>query len=274
MRLGRSRRSTNVIDARGRSGGARMGRGAAIGCGPLIVIGALVLLFGGDLGDVLQIAQGGGGSTAPVEQAPSGPAQDAAGEYIERVLGETEDVWEEVYPAATGQPYREPALVLYDRVYPTACGTGTSATGPFYCPRDQRVYLDLSFFQQLDRMGGRGDFAPAYVIAHEVGHHIQNLTGVLGRSQQSRDPQSGLRVELQADCYAGVWAHHADAQRDVLEDEDVQEGINAAAAVGDDAIRGGAVSPDNLSHGTSEMRVEWFLRGFRSGDMRQCDTFG
>ena len=253
-----------------------MGRGAAIGCGPLIVVGILVLLFGGDLGDVLRIAQDGGGGVAPVEQpAATGPAQDEAGQYIERVLGETEDVWEDVYPAATGQPYREPALVLYDRVYPTACGTGTSATGPFYCPRDQRVYLDLSFFQQLARMGGRGDFAPAYVIAHEVGHHIQNLTGVLQQSQRLRgDSRVSVAVELQADCYAGVWAHHADAQRDVLDESDIQEGIDAAAAVGDDAIRGGAVSPDNLSHGTSRQRVEWFLRGFRSGDMRQCDTFG
>ena len=181
------------------------------------------------------------------------PAQDdEASDYVRAVLGETEDVWEDVFPAATGQPYREPALVLYNGVYPTACGTGSSATGPFYCPSDQRVYIDLSFFNQLARMGGRGDFAPAYVIAHEVGHHIQNLTGVLGQAASQRgDPQTGVAVELQADCYAGVWAYHADQERDVLEESDVQEGIDAAAAVGDDAIRGGAVAPDALSHGTA-----------------------
>ena len=250
-----------------------MGRGAAIGCGPLIVVGILALLFGADPGDLMRLI-GQSGQPAPIEQQASNAPTDQAGEYIRRVLGETEDVWEDVYPAATGQPYREPALVLYDRVYPTACGTGTSATGPFYCPLDQRVYLDLSFFQQLARMGGQGDFAPAYVIAHEVGHHIQNLTGVLGQTQRMRgDSRVSVAVELQADCYAGVWAHHADRQRDVLDEADVQEGIDAAAAVGDDAIRGGAVSPDALSHGTSRQRVEWFLRGFRSGDMRQCDTF-
>lgn len=270
MRLGRSRRSDNVIDARGRS---RAGRSAAIGCGPLIVVAILAMVFGADPSDILRmLGESGGSGTAQVEQAP--PQNDEASEYIRRVLGETEDVWEDVYPAATGQPYQEPALVLYDRVYPTACGTGTSATGPFYCPLDQRVYLDLSFFNQLAQMGGRGDFAPAYVIAHEVGHHVQNLTGVLEQSQRYRgDSRVSVAVELQADCYAGVWAHHADEQRDVLDESDVQEGIDAAAAVGDDAIRGGAVPPDALSHGTSRQRVEWFLRGYRSGDMRTCDTF-
>ena len=249
-----------------------MGRGAAIGCGPLIVIGILALLFGADPSDLLRLL-GDSGGTAPVEQ--TAPAQDdEASDYVRAVLGETEDVWEDVYPAATGQPYREPALVLYNGVYPTACGTGSSATGPFYCPSDQRVYIDLSFFNQLARMGGRGDFAPAYVIAHEVGHHVQNLTGVLGQAAQQRgNAQVGVAVELQADCYAGVWAYHADRERDVLEESDVQEGIDAAAAVGDDAIRGGAVAPDALSHGTSRQRVEWFLRGFRSGDMQACDTF-
>ena len=265
MRLGRSRRSSNVIDARGRSG---VGRGAAIGCGPLLVAGLLALVFGVDPSQVLQGLSGG--QPAPVEQtAPA--TNDDASEYIRRVLGETEDVWEEVFPAATGRPYVEPALVLYDRVYPTACGTGTSATGPFYCPLDQRVYIDLTFFRQLERMGGRGDFAPAYVIAHEVGHHIQNLTGVLEQSQRRRgDSRVSVAVELQADCYAGVWAHHADRQRDVLDEGDVQEGLEAAAAVGDDAIRGGAVPPDGLSHGTSRQRAQAFLQGFRTGDMAAC----
>ncbi|MEM6328155.1 MAG: neutral zinc metallopeptidase, partial [Bacteroidota bacterium] len=227
---------------------------------------------GADPNELMQML-GESGGTAQVEQQGA-PINDEASEYIRRVLGETEDVWEDLYPAATGLPYREPALVLYDRVYPTACGTGTSATGPFYCPLDERVYIDLSFFNQLARMGGTGDFAPAYVIAHEVGHHIQHLTGVLEQTQRYRgDSRVSVAVELQADCYAGVWAHHADRQRDVLDEGDVQEGLNAAAAVGDDAIRGGAVAMDNLSHGTSEMRAEWFLRGFRSGDMRQCDTF-
>lgn len=269
MRLGRSRRSDNVIDARGRSGG--VGRGAAIGCGPLIVVSVLALLFGADPSDLLRML-GDSGGTQQVEQ--TAPAQDdEASEYVRRVLGETEDVWEDVYPAATGRAYQEPALVLFSGVYPTACGTGNAATGPFYCPSDQRVYIDLSFFNQLARMGGRGDFAPAYVIAHEVGHHIQNLTGVLGRAaRQPGNSKVGVAVELQADCYAGVWAHHADRERDVLDESDVQEGLDAAAAVGDDAIRGGRVAPDALSHGTSAMRTEWFLRGFRSGDMRQCDT--
>lgn len=237
MRLGRSRRSSNVIDARGRRGG--VGRGAAIGCGPLIVVGILSLLFGADPGDLLRMLGEGGGATQQVEQ--TAPAQnDAASDYVRAVLGETEDVWEDVYPAATGQPYREPALVLYTGVYPTACGTGSAATGPFYCPSDQRVYIDLSFFSQLEQMGGRGDFAPAYVIAHEVGHHIQNLTGVLAASQRARGRSDvSVAVELQADCYAGVWAHHADRDRDILDESDIREGMDAAAAVGDDAIRGG-----------------------------------
>lgn len=271
MRLGRSRRSDNVIDARGRSGGR--GRSAAIGCGPLIVVAILAWVFGADPGQLMQMfGEGGGSSTATTQTAP--PQNDQASEYVRRVLGETEDVWEDVYLAATGQPYIEPALVLYDGVYPTACGTGSAATGPFYCPNDQRVYIDLTFFNQLERMGGRGDFAPAYVIAHEVGHHIQNLTGVLQQTARARgDSRVSVAVELQADCYAGVWAHHAERQRDVLDEGDVQEGLQTAAAVGDDSIRGRAVPMDNLSHGTSEMRADWFLRGFRSGDMRTCDTF-
>ncbi|MEM1056983.1 MAG: neutral zinc metallopeptidase [Bacteroidota bacterium] len=273
MRLGRSRRSTNVVDARGRAGGP--GRKAAIGCGPLLIVGLLALVFGADPSQVLQLLGESGQSTAQVEPGASGAPQDQAGDFIAAVLGETEDVWREVYPAATGQPYREARLVLFERVYPTACGTGTAATGPFYCPLDETVYLDLSFFNQLARMGGQGDFAAAYVVAHEVGHHVQHLTGVLGQTQRFRnDSRVSVAVELQADCYAGVWAHHADRQRDVLDESDIQEGMNAAAAVGDDAIRGGAVRKDDLSHGTSEMRVSWFLRGFRSGDMRACDTFG
>ena len=259
-----------MIDARGRGG--RAGRGAAIGCGPLVVVAILALVFGADPSDLMRMLQNSG--PPPAEQQ-AGPVQDnGEGEFVRRVLGETEDVWEDVYPAATGERYQEPELVLFSGVYPTACGTGNAATGPFYCPLDQRVYIDLSFFNQLARMGGRGDFAAAYVIGHEVGHHVQNLIGVLGESQRYRGRSDvSVAVELQADCYAGVWAHHADRERDVLDEEDIQEGINAAAAVGDDSIRGGAVRPDALSHGTSRQRVEWFVRGLRSGDMRSCDTF-
>ena len=268
MRLGRSRRSDNVVDAR-RGGG--VGRGAAIGCGPLLVVGLLALLFGADPSDVMRLL----GETQTSQPSQAGPpVDDEASEFVRRVLGETEDVWEDVYPDATGRAYQEPRLVLFSGAYPTACGTGTSATGPFYCPLDQTVYMDLSFFNQLARLGGRGDFAAAYVIGHEVGHHIQNLTGVLGQTQRYRgNADVSVATELQADCYAGVWAHHAERERDILETNEIQEGIEAAAAVGDDNIRGGAVRPDDLSHGTSRMRVEWFVRGFESGDMRSCDTF-
>ena len=250
-----------------------MGRGAAIGCGPLLVAGLLALVFGVDPGQVLQGLEGTGG--APVEQtAPEAPADETRA-YVQAVLGETEDVWEDVYPAFEGRPYQEPELVLFSGAVPTACGTGQAQMGPFYCPRDQRVYVDPGFFNTLARMGGRGDFAPAYVIAHEVGHHIQNLTGVLGATQRARGRSDvSVAVELQADCLAGVWAHHADRERDILDESDVQEGINAARSVGDDAIRGGPVPYHQLSHGTSQQRAEWFVRGLRSGRMDACNTFG
>ena len=275
MRLGRSRRSGNVLDARG-GGGRRVGLG--LGGLLLLLLGAF---FGVDLSGVLGVT--GGGSQVSVE---AGAPTDEGGDFVAAVLGETEDVWSDLFQQS-GYDYPEPELVLFSGVVPTACGTGQSATGPFYCPRDRRVYIDLSFYRQMQRMGADGDFAMAYVIAHEVGHHIQNVEGTLEqvqraqtqlarRGQQAESNALSVRAELQADCYAGVWAHHSDRERDILEAGDIEEGLRAAAAVGDDNIQsmaGRASSPETFTHGSSAQRVEAFRTGFETGQPSACDTF-
>ncbi|MEP0547935.1 MAG: neutral zinc metallopeptidase [Rhodothermales bacterium] len=267
------RRSSNVIDVRGKKGKA------ALGGGTLLIV-LLGLLFGVDPGQLLALL-GGGGGAATVETQTSGevPPQDDAGEFVQVILADTEDTWGRIFQQASAQ-YREPELVLFTDRVQSACGIAGAATGPFYCPTDQRVYLDLGFFRQLQRMGASGDFAIAYVIAHEIGHHVQNLEGTLSQVQQMKQrlPQAqanelSVRTELQADCYAGVWAYYAETERDLLETGDVQEGIDAAGAVGDDRIQGDAASPDSFTHGTSAQRVEAFQSGFRSGDVGSCDTF-
>jgi len=265
------RRSSNVIDIRGNKGKVALGGGS-------IIVLLLALLFGVDPSQLLALL-GDGGGAAEVQTSGEVPPQDEASAFVSVILADTEDTWGALFREA-GATYREPELVLFSDRVQSACGIAGAATGPFYCPSDQRVYLDLSFFRQLQQLGASGDFAVAYVIAHEIGHHVQNLEGTLGEIQRLRQQlppaeanQLSVRTELQADCYAGVWAHHAEAERDRLEAGDVREGIDAAAAVGDDNLQGPAASPDSFTHGTSAQRVEWFQQGFQSGSINACDTF-
>ena len=277
MRWQMGRRSDNIEDRRGIGGG-----GIAVGGGiGTIVLVVLALFFGVDPSVVLQ----GGGSPAPpaVERRPPPPEQDQLKDFVAAVLGDTEDTWREVF-ARMKREYREPKLVLFSDVVQSSCGTAQSAVGPFYCPSDQKVYLDLSFFRDL-REGFRapGEFAQAYVIAHEIGHHVQNLIGISERvrSLQSRAGEReanalSVRIELQADCFAGVWANNANRSRQILEQGDIEAGLNAAAAIGDDRLQRqarGYVVPDAFTHGSSTQRVRWFRQGLDSGDVRACDTF-
>src|SRR5690554_5979521 len=278
MRLDNSRESRNIEDRRGRRTGIG-GRGK-IGLGTL-VLALVAAYFGIDPGVVLQMAENGPVSR---QQAGETPAPTPETRFVSKVLADTEDTWESLFQRAGHGPYRPPALVLFTDVTPTACGTGQAAMGPFYCPADRKVYLDLGFFKQLSRdLNSPGDFAQAYVIAHEVAHHIQNQLGVMDQVEQLRRRadqrtanQLSVRVELQADCLAGVWAHHSHAQRNTLEAGDIEEGLNAASAIGDDRLQRksqGYVVPDSFTHGSSAQRVRWFTRGLRSGDTSQCDTF-
>ncbi|HLL45222.1 MAG TPA: neutral zinc metallopeptidase [Longimicrobiaceae bacterium] len=274
---GGGRRSGNVTDRRGMGGGAMAGGG--IGA---VVIALIVMFMGGDPGAVLQQAPA---EQAPPGSAPGAPPSDSLGLFVDKVLASTEDVWNQVFPAATGQQYREPELVLFSGATGTACGTGQSAMGPFYCPPDQSVYIDLSFYRDMKtKLGAPGDFAQAYVIAHEVGHHVQNQLGTsdeVHNAQQRLSKAEGnamsVRLELQADCYAGLWGYHATRSGAVVLDPgDIDEALNAASAIGDDRLQQqsqGRVVPESFTHGTSEQRARWFRRGFETGDMRQCDTF-
>jgi predicted metalloprotease len=254
-----------------------------------VVVGVLALLFGADPQQLFEVLEQTQVSTQ--QQAPPGsPWQedrhqpsDELGQFAAVVLADTEQAWSRIFAAAGGR-YQEPTLVLFSGSVQSSCGYGSAASGPFYCPADDRVYLDLSFFEELERrFGAPGDFAQAYVIAHEVGHHVQNLLGLSdqvhrARQQVSREEgnQLSIRLELQADCYAGVWAHHAHRDRQLLEPGDVEEGLRAASVIGDDAIQrhsGGGIRPESWTHGSSQQRVEWLRRGLDSGDEDQCDTF-
>jgi hypothetical protein len=230
---------------------------------------------------------GGMDSGAPVQvEAPAAPAPkpaDDIGRFVSVVLADTEDTWRAAFRQAGGT-YREPKLVLFSGSYPTACGMGQSAAGPFYCPLDQKVYIDLAFFRMLqERFRAPGDFAQAYVVAHEVGHHVQNLLGIMEKTAQLRQRMSerdynevSVRVELQADCFAGVWAHHAQRVRNVLEPGDLEEALRAATAIGDDVLQKqtqGRVVPDSFTHGSAAQRVRWFRTGFERGSMQACNTF-
>lgn len=270
MRWQDLRRSTNVQDRRGMRGGLPVTGG----------LGLVVVLVIAALTGINPLALLGGGDPA-TESAP--PGDDQASQFVSRILGSTEDVWGSLF-TSSGQQYRPPSLVMFSGYTSTACGTGQTATGPFYCPLDQSVYIDLSFYDALrDRLGAPGDFAQAYVIAHEVGHHIQNLLGTMERVQQARGggDQSAanamsVRLELQADCYAGLWAHHAERANQILEQGDVEEALGAASAIGDDRLQRqsqGTVVPESFTHGSSEQRVRWFRRGLEQGDSRSCDTF-
>jgi predicted metalloprotease len=278
MRLDNSRQSDNVEDRR--ASGPRIGGRGTIGLGT-IVLALVAMYFGVDPSVVLQMAEG-----PPVQQeAPASrpPANDPQAVFVSKVLGETEDTWAAIFQKDLNRQYVPPKLVLFRGATPTACGTGQSAMGPFYCPGDSKVYIDLSFFDELqNRFKAPGDFAQAYVIAHEVGHHVQHLLGIsdqvdnLRRRNPSQANALSVRMELQADCFAGLWAQRADAARNILEGGDVEEALGAATAIGDDRLQKqsqGYVVPDAFTHGSSAQRVRWFKRGLESGSLKQCDTF-
>ncbi|WP_462389078.1 KPN_02809 family neutral zinc metallopeptidase [Acidovorax sp. Q11] len=284
-----NRESDNVEDRRsggGGGGGSPVFGGRSIGIGTIVI----ALLGGWVLGinplTILGLLSGGG-PPAHVQQQPGPvqrpPADDTMARFVSTVLADTEDVWGQVFRQGGGR-YQEPRLVLFRGATPTACGTGQAAMGPFYCPADQKVYIDLGFYETLkNRLGAPGDFAQAYVIAHEVGHHVQNQLGISGKVDQMRGRVSkaeynalSVRLELQADCFAGVWAHHAQNARQILEQGDVEEAMNAAAKIGDDALQraqGGAVVPESFTHGTSAQRQRWFHNGLQNGSVKACDTF-
>jgi len=261
-------------------GGAR-GVGVG-GVGTLVVI-VVVWLLGGDPSQVLRLLTGGGSVPSLSTEGGVPAADDETGQFLSAVLAMTEDTWSEIF-AASGSRYPVPQLVLFSGAVQTACGYGSATSGPFYCPPDTSLYLDTDFFRELARMGGPGDFAQAYVIGHEVGHHVQNVTGVLsrvremqGRASETEGNRLQVLVELQADCYAGVWAHHANQRQQVLEPGDVEEGLAAASAIGDDTLQrsaGRSVTPESFTHGTSEERSAWLARGLETGDVSACDTFG
>jgi predicted metalloprotease len=248
-----------------------------------VVLGLIAMLLGVDPSIVMQTDPGATTGAAP-SAAERGPRpDDELADFVSVVLGDTEDVWNQLF-AAEGEDYREPVLVLFDHAVESACGFAQAAVGPFYCPADQKLYIDLSFYRDMQtQLGASGDFAQAYVIAHEVGHHVQTLTGVSQQTQSMRARLSeeennalSVRVELQADCYAGLWAHHANRARQVIEQGDVEEALNAAAAIGDDRLQRqgqGYVVPESFTHGSSAQRVRWFRRGLESGNPDTCDTF-
>ena len=281
MRWERSRASDNVEDRRGSGGGGMRLGGKSIGLGT-IAIALVAMLLGVDPGMVLNMA-GGPGLEQQASQSASPPANDEATRFVTHVLGDTEDTWRSIF-SQSGRQYEDPKLVLFSGSTQTACGIGQAAMGPFYCPEDHKVYIDLSFYDDLKRrFNAPGDFAQAYVIAHEVGHHVQNLLGTAEKIHAMRQRVGekeanalSVRMELQADCFAGVWAHHADAARQILEAGDVEEALNAATAIGDDRLQKqaqGYAVPDSFTHGTSAQRVRWFRKGIESGDPQTCNSF-
>jgi len=277
MRWRTGRESDNVEDRRGLRAAPTIAGG---GIGTIILV-LVAMYFGIDPSFLLQ---SGAPPGAPVQQPVSvSPGQDDASRFVSVVLADTEDTWHSLF-RQMGGTYREPKLVLFSGAVQSACGFAQAAVGPFYCPADQKVYIDLSFYQELkNRFQAPGDFAQAYVIAHEIGHHIQNLLGISnkveslrGRAGAAEANALSVRLELQADCFAGVWAYHAHKARQILETGDIEEGLNAASAIGDDRLQmqaKGYVAPDSFTHGSSAQRVRWFKRGIAGGDLRQCDTF-
>jgi uncharacterized protein len=285
MRWEGNRQSENVEDRRGAGpfgGGFGFG-GRSIGVGTIVIALVAGWIFGINPLTLLGVLSG---SEAPVvSQGPAQrpPADDRMATFVSTVLADTEDVWKGLF-SAQGSSYQEPKLVLFRGATPTACGTGQSAMGPFYCPGDRKVYIDLQFYETMrTRLGAPGDFAQAYVIAHEVGHHVQNLLGIADKVDAMRQRSGGaqanqlsVRMELQADCFAGVWAHHAQRTRQVLEQGDLEEALNAASQIGDDTLQRksqGTIVPESFTHGTSAQRVSWFKRGMGSGSVRDCNTF-
>ncbi|NML34853.1 KPN_02809 family neutral zinc metallopeptidase [Paraburkholderia antibiotica] len=289
MRLDDEAESQNVEDRRG-GGGGRMRVGGGIGIGTIVIALAASYFFGINPMTIIngaQVLQGSAPQSqaqAPV-QGNAQPVEDAGSHFVRRVLGNTERTWQHIFRTQFNQDYPAPKLVLFTDATPTACGTGQSAMGPFYCPSDRTVYIDLSFYRELrDRFGASGDFAQAYVIAHEVGHHVQNVIGISDKFDAARARMSqaqanalSVRLELQADCLAGVWAAVAQQlNTKLMEPGDFEQGLNAAGAIGDDRLQRqaqGRVVPEAFTHGTSEQRQRWLRRGMTTGDIRQCDTF-
>ena len=285
-----NRESDNVEDRRGGGGGGG-GLGGMIG-GRGIGVGTIVIallggwMFGINPLTILGLLSGGGAPTEQVQQqgpAQKPPADDRMAKFVSTVLADTEDVWKDIF-ARGGAQYQDPRLVLFRGSTSTACGAGQAAMGPFYCPADQKVYIDLGFYETLkNKLGAPGEFAQAYVIAHEVGHHVQNLMGISAKMEQMRERVSpaqynalSVRLELQADCFAGVWANHAQNARQILENGDIESAMNAAAKIGDDALQKqsqGHVVPESFTHGTSAQRTRWFNNGLQNGSVKGCDTF-
>jgi uncharacterized protein len=284
MRWEGNRESSNVEDMRSGGGGGFGIGGGAIGIGTIVIALVGGALLGVNPLTLLSIMTGGGGAPTTQQQgpAPAPPANDQEAKFVSTVLADTEDVWKGLFQQG-GATYNDPKLVLFRGAVRTACGAGQAAMGPFYCPLDQKVYIDLSFYDTLkSRLGAPGDFAQAYVIAHEVGHHVQHQLGITDKVEQIRSRggaqanAASVRLELQADCFAGLWGHHAQKARNILEQGDVEEAMNAAEKIGDDALQqssGRAVVPDSFTHGSSEQRQRWFYQGYKSGDPNQCDTF-
>jgi uncharacterized protein len=282
------RASENVDDRRGRGGGLNLGRGG-LGIGTIVVLGLISWALGINPAVLIEGAQMVAGGDTPSVSEPTGGQRgapsDKAGMFVAKILGETEDVWSQILPQQTNRAYQKPTLVLFDGATRSACGTAQSAMGPFYCPNDRKVYLDTAFFQDMQRrLGGGGNFAYAYVIAHEVGHHVQNLLGILSKVQaeqtSSRDRAStnaiSVRTELMADCFAGVWANRMNQRHANIDDSDVRQAVNAATAIGDDRLQRqsqGIAVPDSFTHGSSAQRVRWLTTGLRSGELKSCDTF-
>ena len=283
MQFDGKRESENVEDRRGKAGRNGLGVGRGIGIGTVVLTLAASYFFGIDPSVMLDLISGGGTPASQSEPAHKHPANDEVAIFVSKVLADTEDTWRVIFQQ-TDRQYQDPKLVLFTGATPTACGTGQTAIGPFYCPLDQTVYIDLAFYQDLKtRYQAPGDFAQAYVIAHEVGHHVQNLLGTMakvqaaqGRAGKTQANALSVRLELQADCLAGVWAYHADRVRSVIEEGDIEEGLAAASAIGDDRMQQqaqGYVVPDSFTHGTSAQRAAWFGRGIKSGDLEHCNTF-
>ncbi len=280
MRLTGRRESSNVEDRRGRSGG---GMGKSLGIGGMIVVGLITLLMGGDLGDVLNnVSQMGFQEAVESNYTPTAEDEELA-KFTRQILAGTEDVWTQEFKKM-GKTYKAPRLVMFTDAVQSGCGGATSSTGPFYCSADQTVYIDLSFFKNMKRsLGADGDFAYAYVIAHEVGHHVQYLLGILGQAHSQMQQMSqkeanrmSVRLELQADFLAGIWAHQDNAMFNSLEDGDIEEGINTASKIGDDYLQKkaqGYTVPDSFNHGTSAQRMRWLKKGIATGDVQQGDTF-
>lgn len=284
MRWTSSGRSENLEDRRGQSGGGGFGRrgGTKLGCGSILLLLVLSIVFKQDF---FQLVDGGGGGMTAPSPVDAPPPQSSAEEermvdFVSFVLDDTQDTWGQIF-TRMGERYQPAQLVLFRDAVQSACGFADAATGPFYCPGDQKVYIDLAFYDDLDRrFGAPGDFAQAYVLAHEIGHHIQNVLGIerqVRAAQQQRPRaanQLSVAMELQADCFAGVWAHST-AKRDLLDRGDIEEGLNAASAVGDDRLQKqatGRVNPDSFTHGTAAQRASWFRKGLETGDPNACDT--